>query len=660
MSTANKRAKPSSPSAFNAGALSHPSNTRGIGENGHAEVTRAELKDDLLYLFDKSVRGVDFSEVSSLATSLLTSAASREEVQDLFLLAFQTRWSRGGKGEKLIFYQLVNVLFKHLPSATLSVLDLLPHFGYWKDPMLLLKECSITNRLSSDASLDLLKAKCYAMYATQLAADHAELLAARSASPPRNPSLSFAAKFAPTENKEFDKLFKCVEPIACLMFPPAPDAKNANKASIKRYRQTCSELRAALEVPEVKECAGKFSEINFERVTSLCLNRKMKSFLNERLKDSKMRLGGYDETGDRYPENEDRVAARKHLLDLILKKGSVKGKDLFPHELVENCQKGGYNGMSTGVKAVVNAQWVAMRENVVKMAKERKEALAAKADPADAVAAAPQEPLDLGKIICMADVSGSMSGTPMSVSIAMGILLSEICHPAFRDLVLTFHENPTFHDLKGCNNFVEKCQSLQRAPWGGSTDFEKAFNLILDVIERQKLKQEDIPDLMVVSDMQFNETSGYGGYGYGGGSGGSKAWATASEKIKGAFADLGKKMWGKPFEMPNVIFWNVRSGTAGVPANSDDEGVALLSGYSPALMKFVLSGDMMEEVIDIVVDEETGEVTKVKRKINPKEALRKVLDDEGLAVVVEKLEGAGCLETEWVLVGSGAEGAKKE
>ena len=83
------------------------------------------------------------------------------------------------------------------------------------------------------------------------------------------------------------------------------------------------------------------------------------------------------------------------------------------------------------------------------MAGERKEALAANADPADAVAKAPQEPLDLGKIIYMADVSGSMSGTPMSVSIAMGILLSEICHPAFRDLVLTFHKNPTFHDLKG-------------------------------------------------------------------------------------------------------------------------------------------------------------------------------------------------------------------
>ncbi|GMH68856.1 hypothetical protein TL16_g05026 [Triparma laevis f. inornata] len=538
-SYSNKKAKPSpSPSSFNTGAVSHPSHTRISGENGHAQISRAELSDDLLFLFDKSVRGVSFSEVSSLTTSLLTSATTLSDITDIFLLAFQTRWSRGGKGEKLIFYQLLNILYSNLPSATLSVLDLLPHFGYWKDPMLLLKECCNTNKLSDDASLDLLKAKCYTMYATQLEKDHAELLSSKAASPPRNPNLTFVAKFAPSENKEFDKLFNCVGPIACLMYPPDNETKKAKLASIKKYRQTCTALRAGLEVPEVKECCGKFSEINFERVTSLCMNRKMKSFLNEKLRDSKMQNGEYEETGDRFPENEDRVEARKHLLELILKKGSVKGKDLFPHELVENCQKGGYGGLSTGVKAVINAQWIAMRENVIKMAEERKKALERKAE--EMAEQPPQKPIDLGKVICMADVSGSMSGTPMSVSIAMGILLSEICHPAFRDLVLTFHDNPIFHDLKGCENFTEKCQSLQRAPWGGSTDFEKAFNLILDVIERQKLKQEDIPDLMVVSDMQFNNTSGYGGYGsYGGGGEGSKAWTSASEKIKGAFADLG-------------------------------------------------------------------------------------------------------------------------
>ena len=64
--------------------------------------------------------------------------------------------------------------------------------------------------------------------------------------PMTDPNLSFAARFAPTENKEFDKLFKCVKPIACLMFPPAPDAKNASIKSpeVKEVRREVLKRRA--------------------------------------------------------------------------------------------------------------------------------------------------------------------------------------------------------------------------------------------------------------------------------------------------------------------------------------------------------------------------------------------------------------------------------
>jgi len=231
-------------------------------------------------------------------------------------------------------------------------------------------------------------------------------------------------------------------------------------------------------------------------------------------------------------------------------------------------------------------------------------------------------------------VSGSMCGTPMEVSIAMGILVSEICHPAFRDLVLMFSQTPSWHYLKDCCTFVEKVKSLQRGSWGGSTNFELAMELIAEVIEKENLSQEDIPTLMVVSDMQFNDASGRGAYGRGGG-----RKSTASENIKRMFEQLGVKMWGKPFSVPLVVFWNVRAGTSGTPAGKDDEGVTLLSGYSPSLMKFVLSGELMEVVEDVVVDEETGEVTKVTRKITPAETLRKVLDDEGLGLVRDALVG---------------------
>ncbi len=55
-----------------------------------------------------------------------------------------------------------------------------------------------------------------------------------------------------------------------------------------------------------------------------------------------------------------------------------------------------------------------------------------------AVSAGASRPLGLSRLVCMADVSGSMSGTPMHVAIALGILVSEVCHPTFRDKVLTF------------------------------------------------------------------------------------------------------------------------------------------------------------------------------------------------------------------------------
>ena len=104
-----------------------------------------------------------------------------------------------------------------------------------------------------------------------------------------------------------------------------------------------------------------------------------------------------------------------------------------------------------------------------------------------------------------------MSGDPVLVSIGMGILISEICHPAFRDLVLTFSTNPIFHDLSKCSTFCEKVYSLSKADWGGSTNFEAAMNKIALIVESKKLKNDEIPNLLIVSDMQFDQarSSGY-------------------------------------------------------------------------------------------------------------------------------------------------------
>ena len=57
-------------------------------------------------------------------------------------------------------------------------------------------------------------------------------------------------------------------------------------------------------------------------------------------------------------------------------------------------------------------------------------------------------------------------------------------------------------------------------------------------------------------------------------------------------------------------------------------GVIMLSGYSPALMKYVLSGEMTEELVADVVS--TRNAVKERKQITPRVALRKILDDSGL------------------------------
>ena len=59
------------------------------------------------------------------------------------------------------------------------------------------------------------------------------------------------------------------------------------------------------------------------------------------------------------------------------------------------------------------------------------------------------------------------------------------------------------------------------------------------------------------------------------------------------------------FEMPNLIFWNLNGRIGNVPVTINDKGVALVSGYSPAIMKSVLSSKVvtpyyiMKETLDL-------------------------------------------------------------
>ena len=94
--------------------------------------------------------------------------------------------------------------------------------------------------------------------------------------------------------------------------------------------------------------------------------------------------------------------------------------------------------------------------------------------------------VDLGRLVPLVDVSGSMSGVPMEVAIALGILVSECTQPAFANRMLTFESNPKWVKLEDGASIAKKVEATRRAPWGGSTDFNKALEQILEVCVKKR------------------------------------------------------------------------------------------------------------------------------------------------------------------------------
>jgi hypothetical protein len=50
----------------------------------------------------------------------------------------------------------------------------------------------------------------------------------------------------------------------------------------------------------------------------------------------------------------------------------------------------------------------------------------------------------LDNCLAVSDVSGSMDGIPMMVSISMGLLTASLCSPPFQNVICTFSEKPEF------------------------------------------------------------------------------------------------------------------------------------------------------------------------------------------------------------------------
>lgn len=206
-------------------------------------------------------------------------------------------------------------------------------------------------------------------------------------------------------------------------------------------------------------------------------------------------------------------------------------------------------------------------------------------------------------VLCMVDVSGSMDGRPIEVSTGLGMYFAQKNRGAFHNLFMTFESNPRFVSLTEGASLRENLCEILDAPWGGSTDLNRACKELLRFAVSNKVPQADMPTrLLIISDMEIDQAAG------------DRAWdfytnRRASNLSSILFIDELREMYRKAgYKMPQVIFWNVESRDNHFHTKSDVPGTMLASGSSPAVFKAVMAMEDLEVTpYDAMVEVLNGE-----------------------------------------------------
>lgn len=175
------------------------------------------------------------------------------------------------------------------------------------------------------------------------------------------------------------------------------------------------------------------------------------------------------------------------------------------------------------------------------------------------------------KILPIVDVSGSMTSpvatglTAMDVAVSLGLYLADKNTGDFKDCFLTFTDTPRLQQLKG--SILKKIDQLRTAEWGFNTNLHAAFEVILNTALNGNVSQEDMPQtVLILSDMQFDQCVTHDD--------------RAIDMIRRKYEQAG-------YQIPNVVFWNINS-YDNVPVKFDESGTALVSGFSPTIVRNVL------------------------------------------------------------------------
>lgn len=535
-----------------------------VGAKGSDVYTLDGVGNDLVALNALLTRGADETTVCNLLQKVLSSGSSQDET-DAFVLSFMTRAVRGGKGERDLFYMLYSELLKLREALALDLLDLVGHYGYWGDLFAL-----------GSKHKDLVWTRLVEIVKKRLAQDSAAHMH-NQVMDPTSPKqkVSLLAKWMPREGQLLAKELALALWTGAATEPPA---KHSSK--FRAYRKRISELNKALATTEIKMCGDEWEDIKPSAVPGRCLKKHRLAFLNEvapTKKDQRVEKGKL-----RNPDDTGRMVCREHFQTHFAKaaKGDVvsKGADtLYPHEVIR--QIAGFSGSDDERNSLLGF-WKAF----VTKAKESG---------------------GLGRSIPMCDFSGSMNNggsdgvIPLEVSRAMGLLISEVTSDVFKGRMLTFDSKPKWLDFHEHEDIFARVSKVNSGSYGQglSTDFQKAMELVLTELKQNRVLPGCEPEnLIVLTDMAWDSACGssqvscYTGNSYRNVVK-TAPWQSHIQMIRESFKRAGEDMFGEgnAYKPPRIVIWNISASCKDMHAKADEEGVVMLSGWSPALFKVLMT-----------------------------------------------------------------------
>jgi hypothetical protein len=323
------------------------------------------------------------------------------------------------------------------------------------------------------------------------------------------------------------------------------DIKNYQEKYRKEY---ISPLRKKLDIIESKLCNKDWEQIDYSKIPAKALSIYKKCFIKN--------------DNDKYST---------FLSDVANNKIKLKISGLLPHEIIKKY----YDSDLNNIDETLELEWKAFVD--IYRNKE-----------------------DFNGIIPIVDVSGSMfdsssSVKPIYVSIALGLLISELNSGYLHNKIMTFSRNPKFVNVQG-ETLRDKIKYISSVPFGLNTDFLKVADLI---IATSLLDPSfSYKKIICLTDMQFDTANGNNNYLY------NNEGDETTMNSKNIHENFINKFKNSGLDIPELIYWNLSSKYNNFPIDINYENTSIVSGFSEQLLTVILNNDkinplsLMEQILE--------------------------------------------------------------